>query len=220
MKMPELWKWLYLAKGILTYVPYLNSLRIRRIRMGATASADYCYGVWRNRHLAALKRHGFDVAGSAIAELGPGDTIGTGLAALLSGAGSYIGIDVIPSRIPMDLEAMLAELIALYQKHGETIFNAEQIRREIAQGLQTSHMIRYITCGIETAAIAEAPLDLVFSQSVLEYVELETIYRMMFSWLRPGGYCSHRIDFSSHKLSPYWNGHWAYTPLEWQLART
>lgn len=41
----------------------------------------------------------------------------------------------------------------------------------------------------------------------------------MSVWLRPGGYCSHVIDLSAHYLSPFWNGHWAYSDWQWKLVR-
>src|SRR5262249_44088460 len=68
--------------------------------------------------------------------------------------------------------------------------------------------------------IALGSLDLIFSQAVLEHVDnLEETYQAMFAWLKPGGYASHVIDFSAHHLSPFWNGHWAYSDLQWRLAR-
>jgi hypothetical protein len=54
----------------------------------------------------------------------------------------------------------------------------------------------------------------------LQYVDrLEETYQAMFSWLRPGGYAFHFVDCTAHYLSPYCNGHWAYSDLEWRLVR-
>ena len=39
------------------------------------------------------------------------------------------------------------------------------------------------------------------------------------SWLKPDGYASHVIDFGAHHLSPFWNGHWAYSDSQWRLVR-
>ena len=41
----------------------------------------------------------------------------------------------------------------------------------------------------------------------------------MFLWLKPGGYASHIVDFTAHGLSPFWNGHWAYSSFQWRLVR-
>jgi hypothetical protein len=48
---------------------------------------------------------------------------------------------------------------------------------------------------------------------------LEETYQAMAAWLKPGGYASHVIDFSAHYLSPFWNGHWAYSSWQWRLVR-
>src|SRR5579872_6912526 len=93
--MPQTWKAPHIIKGALTYVPGLNQWRRRRAASGGTNSARYCYAVWM-RHLVALGKHGFSIEGSVIGELGPGDSIGTGLAGLLAGAERYVGLDIVP----------------------------------------------------------------------------------------------------------------------------
>src|SRR5215467_13821096 len=83
--MIQAWKLPHMLKGALTYVPALNAWRIRRASTGGSNSARYCYSVWF-RHLINLDSCGFKIKGARVAELGPGDSIGVGLAALLSGA--------------------------------------------------------------------------------------------------------------------------------------
>lgn len=61
---------------------------------GGTDSARYCYSVWL-RHLVVASRHGLNGVPARVAELGPGDSLGIGLAALLSGAESYSALDAI-----------------------------------------------------------------------------------------------------------------------------
>ena len=41
----------------------------------------------------------------------------------------------------------------------------------------------------------------------------------MAQWLKPGGYASHLIDFSSHRMTDEWNGHWAINDGIWHLMR-
>jgi len=57
-----------------------------------------------------LDRFGFRVRDAAIGELGPGDSVGIGMAALLSGARRYVGLDVVPYAITADIEKMIREL--------------------------------------------------------------------------------------------------------------
>jgi hypothetical protein len=61
---------------------------------GSTRSARYCYGVWL-RHLILASQSGLSTTPRVVAELGPGESIGIGLAALLSGARAYYALDVI-----------------------------------------------------------------------------------------------------------------------------
>ena len=109
------WKVPHLVKGLLTYVPPVNAWRLRRGTTGGSNSARYCYAVWL-RHLVVVSRHGFKLDGAAIGELGPGDSIGTGLAALLAGASRYVGLDVVPYSAHANLEQLLDELTELYAR--------------------------------------------------------------------------------------------------------
>jgi hypothetical protein len=81
-----------LALGLATYIPGAGGLRAKRT--GGTDSARYCYSVWL-RHLVMARGHGLNVSPRAVAELGPGDSLGIGLAALLSGAERYFAFDVV-----------------------------------------------------------------------------------------------------------------------------
>src|SRR5438128_1658269 len=77
--------------GLVTNIPGLRGIDGRTT--GGTHSARYCYAVWM-RHLVLLSESGQLKPISTLLELGPGDSIGTGIAALLSGVDRYIGIDV------------------------------------------------------------------------------------------------------------------------------
>jgi len=74
-------------KGVATMVPGLHRL-LARPGGGSTDSAEYCYGVWL-KHLTFLWQSGMREMPSSVAELGPGDSLGVGLAALLSGASRF-----------------------------------------------------------------------------------------------------------------------------------
>src|SRR5205085_10193670 len=91
----QTWKIPHILKGTLTWVRALNALRVWRASTGGSDSPSYCYSAWL-RHLLIVSPHGFRVEGARIGELGPGDSIGIGLAALLSGAAQYIGLDIVP----------------------------------------------------------------------------------------------------------------------------
>ena len=78
-------------KGIATFVPGVGRLANRGA--GGPASARYCYSVWL-RHLVMAHKSGLSTQADVVAELGPGDSLGDGLAALLSGASQYFALDV------------------------------------------------------------------------------------------------------------------------------
>ena len=112
--MIQAWKAPHILKGMLTYVPVLNAWRSRRATTGGSNSSRYCYAVWL-RHLTLLGQYGFNPNGAAVGELGPGDSLGTGFAALLSGARRYVGLDIVPYAVKADVQCMLYDLVRLYE---------------------------------------------------------------------------------------------------------
>src|SRR6266540_4688117 len=107
--MTQWWKLPPITKGILTYVSVLNAWRRSHASTGGTDTSRYCYSVWL-RHLATLHPYGFKVTGARVGELGPGDSIGIGLAAMLSGAAQYVGLDIVPFSAKADLKNILEEI--------------------------------------------------------------------------------------------------------------
>ena len=79
--------------GIGSYVPGVYSRFSRGT--GGTDSAEYCYSVWL-RHLVMAYKHGLlSKPPNIVAELGPGDSLGVGLAALISGSNKYYAFDIV-----------------------------------------------------------------------------------------------------------------------------
>jgi SAM-dependent methyltransferase len=195
-----------------------------------------------------LDQCGFKINGTQVGELGPGNSIGLGLAALISGAASYVGLDIMHFSTNVDLEKMFEELYQMYRKKVPipndvefpsvrpridsyefpshlidwTAFPSatEKIRLQVRKGLKSGSVLNHRVPWTSQRDIDEVSLDLIFSQAVLEHVDrLEETYRAMFAWLKPGGYASHVIDFRAHGRSPFWNGHWAYSDWQWYLVR-
>lgn len=81
---------------------------------GGTVSARYCYSVWLRHLVKALGRNGC-APPRTVAELGPGDSLGIGLSAVLSGADRYFALDVIEhARLSKNTE-VLEELTHLFR---------------------------------------------------------------------------------------------------------
>jgi SAM-dependent methyltransferase len=61
---------------------------------GGTVSAQYCYSVYL-RHMVIADQHGLATGPYTVVELGPGDSIGIGIMALLTGAEQYYAVDAV-----------------------------------------------------------------------------------------------------------------------------
>ncbi len=103
----------HIIKGIATYLPGMGRFTCRRT--GGTDSARYCYSVWL-RHLVMIHQAGLDTYPKVVAELGPGDSIGTGLAALLTGARKYYALDVVEYANTQANLNIFEELVSLFSE--------------------------------------------------------------------------------------------------------
>ncbi len=235
----------FLLRGVLAYFPWYQRRLKRRAHTGGTDSARYCYSVWL-RHLTRLHQHDCGSWFQNVAELGPGDSIGVGLAALLCGAERYVALDIFPYTQHERWLAMLEDLIDLFARRAPVPDDREfpsirprlerydypqylqdgarldaarlhQLRKDI--GASGSERVRYICPWFDAAQVRRESIDLIFSQAVMEHVtNLEEAYRASFEWLKAGGLASHIIDFRSHGVSEAWNGHWRYPQRLWRLA--
>ncbi|MBN8280304.1 MAG: hypothetical protein J0M16_06825 [Gammaproteobacteria bacterium] len=236
-----------LVKGVLTWVPLAYDAR--RGHTGGTGSARYCYSVWM-RHLVAIRSAGIGTSFDAIAELGPGDSLGIGLTGLLAGARRLEALDVVPytsspANIPLvgELAALLAarapipgpeEFPGVVPLLGDYAFPARLVgaidadelarrRRTIEAALagrSAGLSIRYQVPWDALETVVAEPVDLLYSQAVLEHVESPgDTYRAMSRWVVPGGVVSHVIDLRSHCLTPGWDGHLQYPPRLWRLVK-
>lgn len=100
-----------LATGLVSFVPGMRRLMNRA--SGGTDSSRYCYAVWM-RHLVRAATAGVPPDPGCVAELGPGDSLGVGIAAILSGARRYIALDAkAHANRPRNLE-VFEELVDLF----------------------------------------------------------------------------------------------------------
>lgn len=103
------------VKGLLSYIPGILKI-LPKGTGGCTNSAAYCYGVWL-KHLTLLWENGLRSIPNTLAELGPGDSIGVGLAAMLSGVNNYYALDVVRfANTDLNLK-IFDELVTLFKQH-------------------------------------------------------------------------------------------------------
>ncbi len=112
-----------LLVGVATHLPVFASLT-RAKQTGGSVSARYCYSVWL-RHLVKAYENGIDVIFGTVAELGPGDSLGVGLSALLSGVKRYCSLDVIRFAAPETNLRILDQLIELFRNRASIPDNHE-----------------------------------------------------------------------------------------------
>jgi SAM-dependent methyltransferase len=99
-----------LKTHLISYIP------LKLIGTGGTDNARYCYSVWL-RHLVLLKSQSNDFEiPKVVAELGPGDSIGIGIAALISGVDKYYALDVVKFANPKRNLHIFNELVELFKK--------------------------------------------------------------------------------------------------------
>jgi hypothetical protein len=230
-----------------TYVPGINALRSRTRGTGGSGSARYCYSVWL-RHAVLLARHGARLPGAQAAELGPGDSLGTGLAALLMGVARYTALDVVRYARAAANHAVLDELTALVRARspvpGPDEFPAVEPRLAdyafphalfpeplLQAALQRAPALHAGLDGAESPlhycvpwqaqnTVQPASVDLLISQAVLQSVDdLPAAYLAMHTYLKPGALMSHSIDFGSLSMAPTWDGHRAYSDLWWSIVK-
>lgn len=94
------------ARGLQTCLP---GARRSWGATGGTDAAPYCYEVFL-KHLTLCVQAGMAGVPGSVAEIGPGDSLGIGLAALLAGADRYAGLDVVPYSLAAHNRRILDEL--------------------------------------------------------------------------------------------------------------
>lgn len=107
--------------GVISTLPGGNEWLFRRHEKrkprAGTSSARYCYSIWL-RHLVLANKYcsSFNGLPRSVAELGPGSSFGTGLAALLSGVNKYYAFDVVPHTKDERNMEVFDELLALFKR--------------------------------------------------------------------------------------------------------
>jgi SAM-dependent methyltransferase len=208
--------------------------------LGTGGDPQYSFNIWI-RHLEKLKKYSNEnlKIPEIVAEIGPGSTLGAGLAALFSGANKYYALDVQNYINQKTLLKYFDEILLIFnsRKSGRNDFPSHilseeilskslakerinDIRFDLESNFGSSKYIKYFVPWTDEKLRIDFHIDFIFSQCVLEHVDnLEYCYESMNKWLKPGGYASHLVDFQSHAFTKHWNGHWAFSKMEWERIK-
>ena len=109
-----------IISGIASHIYFLSKLRGTQGTTTSIRTARYCYSVWL-RHLAFAYKNIETFKNilpqlNSVAEIGPGDSLGSGIAALLSGVNNYYAFDVVKHENRDRSLEMFDELIELFSK--------------------------------------------------------------------------------------------------------
>lgn len=105
------------ATGLSTYIYGLDGLKrvFKPKTSGGNTSPEKYYAVWM-RHLVHAHEVGHDTNPAVVAEWGPGDSLGSGIAALLTGATRYYGFDVVRYQDPERDVSFLDQLLSMFER--------------------------------------------------------------------------------------------------------
>jgi SAM-dependent methyltransferase len=243
-------EWAPIVMGLLSPLRRLvlflaSSLTSKRYFWNKADGATYSYNLWI-KHLTLLQHWGMAFP-AAVAEIGPGDTLGLGVAAVLSGVKVYHGYDVKPYADTQRSVVLVDELARMLRTREpcrpkgfpefERLLPADHFPHDILtderlRGSLTDERIRDVRRSIEgegdliryrapwaSTGFERSACDLVLSHSVLEYVDdLDSFMRAVHDLLKPGGWTSHQIDLSSLRITRAWNGHLAYPEWLWRVV--
>ncbi len=247
----------YLLKGIIKSIPGIEHIYNFHKHTGGSCNARYCYVVWLT-HLTYAFQNGVTKIPKHIVELGPGDTLGTGFAALITGADKYYALDIVRYTNVEESLKIFDELVLLFKNKtpipGKEEFplirpllnnydfpdylfeenslayllspeRIDRIRNAIKSiddinKKETNQMISFVVPWLGNNIIENDSIDLIFSQAVLQHIDqLGLTYNYMYQWLKPNGVISHEIDFKSMGSADTWDGHWAYSDVEWMIVK-
>lgn len=144
-----------MLRGLATYMPIVRNYV--GTKTGGTDSARYCYSVWL-RHLVQAEAVGLNAFPAVIAELGPGDSLGIGVAALLSGSSKYNAFDVVDFGSTQRNLQIFEELVALFRSQ-EAIPGPDEFPRVKPQLDSYAFPEHILTAPRMREALADSRLD-------------------------------------------------------------
>lgn len=177
-------------------VPYSFWKGLGLFDSGQMDRPEYALKVFRHHYGAA--EFGHKQGGFVMLELGPGDSLASGVIAHCLGASRSYLVDANPyAKLEFGVYKSLLEYLAQQGLPTQSLADVTDV-----ETLQKRCNLTYLTSGLESLrTIPDASVDFIWSQAMMAMVhkrEVEPIFREFRRILRPGGASSHRIDLADH----------------------
>lgn len=233
-----------IVKGIMTYIPGLNTLirkRKKKYSKHSGSNAEFCLTLWL-RILVYFKENNIDCKLNQVGEVGNGGSIGVGICALLSGSKEYYSLEIEDIYNIEENLQLLDEIVLLFKNRTPISDKYEQlnikindysfpndlinpmylhdefiseIKQEILNGFRNSKLIRIIRPWHISSPLY---LDFIFSRAVMEHVnDPDFVYQRLSSHMKRNAIMLHDIELHSHGLTKCPNGHLNISKIVWKL---
>lgn len=201
-----------IARSAVSYMPIFKHVLKKT---GTSPVQGVYYSDIYSSHKKKLSEYGFVFPSKIIAEIGPGDSFGVGMCAILDGFEKYYALDVIShTNISKNLK-VLDDIKANYTNKEEII---KILQYDINNPNHLESHIQSHVSWFKKELIIKNSVNLIISNAVLEHIiNVSDAYQAMFEWLQPGGYCSHVIDYGAHEFSNTWYKHLYYHDFLWKF---
>tara|TARA_Y200000002_G_scaffold157518_1_gene130284 strand:+ start:10557 stop:11420 length:864 start_codon:yes stop_codon:yes gene_type:complete len=182
-----------LSKIILSRFPLSYNFwsKINIFRHGQMDNSNYAFHVF-SRH---VQQDETSIKGKTILEIGPGDSLSSGIIAFHYGAKSIL---INPIKLIFDPIKNFNNLKIFLQKKGFKIYESPKDLTELCN----KHNIQYFFEGLKSLkSIPSDSVDIIFSNAVLEHIfkeEFEETIKELKRVLKRDGFMSHQIDFKDH----------------------
>ena len=183
------------AKIVLSRIP-VSHATWRKLNIFSHASGsgyDYLYSSFKEAFEVSNIKNNFTML-----ELGPGESIATGIIAFYHGAEKSYLIDATSDAT--DNIIYYQDLVKFIKKYQDNINDIDNIH-DVTE-LMELYNIKYLTNGIDSLKSLESgSIDYLWSQSVLEHIrkkEFIDLIKETRRLLKPDGVCFHRIDLKDH----------------------
>lgn len=165
-----------LFKGLITFIP--GAYKIFCKGTGGTISSRYCYSVWM-RHLVVTQGARNGIMPKVVGELGPGDSIGIGLASLLSGVEKYFALDVV-KHIDVKRNLKIFEELVVMFKNKERIPDQKEFPNIIPLLDNYDFPSNILTSEILLASLSDKRLE-----QIIKSISNNTSMESMISYFAP-----------------------------------